>query len=69
LEQACGDELASEVVQVLGEGGFADQLFDDEGEVLQASYGLEIVAAGARGSSCEGEEEGALHDLEGDARL
>jgi hypothetical protein len=65
LEQACGDELASEIVQVLGERGLLDELLDDGGEVAQASYGLEVVIAAAEGSACEGEDEGAVDDFEG----
>jgi hypothetical protein len=66
LEQTCGDELASEVVQVLGERGLLDEFLDDGCEVAQASYGLKVVIAGAEGSACEGEDEGAVYDFEGD---
>jgi hypothetical protein len=67
LEQACVDELGTEVVEILGERGLLNELLDDGGEVAQAAYGLEVFIAAAECSACEGEHEGAVHDFEIDA--
>jgi hypothetical protein len=61
------DEACLQVLEILGERRGVEQLVDDGEEVLEASNGLQVVGVGAKGSTCESEEEGVVDDVEANA--